>query len=64
MAKRRAPGTGPTMLQRSRAVSPVTKAEYHMGEGRVDREFFGLSLDDERAITDKVTAVLDKALEA
>ena len=55
---------GPTMLQRSRAIPPSEKASYALGEGRVDRDFFGLSPSDEDAIYERVALVLDAQLES
>lgn len=49
---------GPTMLQRSRAVSPLAKAEY-VTEGTVPRDFFGLTAADEAAIGDRIERGLD-----
>jgi hypothetical protein len=61
---RRARGTGPTMIQRSRSVSPAEKAAFHQIEGagrsHVLREFFGLTPDDESAIVDRVAKALDQ----
>lgn len=59
--KRAARGTGPTMIQRSREVSPEAKAAFNT-EGRVPREFFALSDADEVAIDAVVEAYFDKAL--
>jgi hypothetical protein len=39
-----------TIFQRSRAMSAVEKASFHMETGRVLRKFFGLSEADEQAI--------------
>lgn len=52
MAKRR---KGPTLIQRSRAISPQDKAVFHVvagaGKARVRRDFFDLGPGDEDAIT-------------
>lgn len=65
-SKRRARGTGPTMIQRSRSVSPTEKAAFHQIEGagkrHVKREFFGLTTADEQAIVDRVEQALDEAI--
>ncbi len=53
-----------TFIQKSRAVSPKQKAEYHeeLGAGRshVKREFFSLNAQDEAAIVDRVDDALDR----
>lgn len=50
MARRR----GPTLIQRSRSVSPQQKAIYHTvtgaGRSRVIRDFFNLGPGDDEAI--------------
>lgn len=50
MARRK----GPTLIQRSRAVSPQQKAIYHTvtgaGRSRVIRDFFSLGPGDDEAI--------------
>ena len=50
MAKRK----GPTLVQRSRAVSPEQKAVYHAvsgaGKARVKRDFFDLGPGDDEAV--------------
>lgn len=51
---------GPTMIQRSRSVSPLQKAEF-VTEGRVSRDFFGLTAADEAAIGDRIEQALDQA---
>lgn len=52
MAKRRR--RGPTLIQRSRAISPQQKAIYHAvagaGKARTIRDFFDLGPDDPEAI--------------
>jgi len=58
MAKRKG---GQTMIQRSRAIPPSDKAGFAM-EGRVKREFFGLTEADEEAIVQRIEAGLDEAL--
>lgn len=51
MARKR----GPTLIQRSRGVSPQQKAVYHAevgaGKSRVIRDFFNLGPGDAEAIT-------------
>jgi len=49
------------MIQRSRAIPPSDKAGFAM-EGRVKREFFGLTEADEEAIVQRIEAGLDEAL--
>ncbi len=57
-------GSGPTLLQQSRRVSPAEKAAFHNidGAGRrhVRREFFGLNASDEEAIVDRLDQALAK----
>lgn len=64
--KRRARGTGPTLIQRSRSVSPAEKAAFHQitgaGKRHTRREFFGLTPDDEAAIVDRVRNALEQEL--
>lgn len=60
--------TGPSLMQRSRTVSPALKASYHeyAGAGRkqVLRPFFGLTDEDAKEIEGKVNEALDRALKA
>lgn len=64
--RRRKPGTGPTLIQRSREVSPAEKASFHNIEGAgkrgVLREFFGIAPSDEGAIVDRIGVYLEKML--
>jgi len=54
-------GSRPTLIQQSRAIPPSEKAGFAM-EGRVRREFFALSKDDEDAIVQRIEAALDDAV--
>lgn len=56
------PGRGGTLIQRSRQTGANLKARMHNGDGRVQREFFGLNDEDERAITEAVGKFLDRSL--
>lgn len=66
MAKR--PRTGPTFIQRSRAVSPERKAIFHdvtgAGRSRVLRPFFRLTSRDEDWIMRELEQRLDRRLSA
>ncbi len=59
-------GTGPSMIARSRAVSPAEKAAFHQEEGagrsRTLRQFFGLTTSDETAIVDLVERDIERRL--
>lgn len=63
MAKRR---KGPTLIQRSRAVSPEQKAIYHAvagaGKRRVIRDFFDMHPQDEGDIVRLLGSRLDERL--
>ena len=63
MAKRR---KGPTLIQRSRAVSPEQKAIYHVvagaGKARVIRDFFDMNPQDEGEIVRLLGSRIDERL--
>ena len=59
---------GPTMIQRSRRVSPELKARVHTttgaGRSRVVRDFLGLDAEDERAILAALQTKVDVRIRA
>lgn len=63
MARRR---KGPTLIQRSRAVSPEQKAVYHVvagaGKKRVIRDFFDMNPQDEAEIVRLLGSRIDERL--
>jgi hypothetical protein len=64
MAKRR---RRQTLIQRSRAVSPQTKATYHTATGagasKTKRQFFDVGREDADAITALLSTRLDRNLQ-
>ena len=59
---------GPTLIQRSRRVSPTEKALYHnelgAGRSRVIREFLGLSPEDETVIRTRLETLVKQRIGA
>jgi hypothetical protein len=55
-----------TLIQSSRGIGAEQKAIYHnitgAGRGHVIREFFGLSADDERELTETIERAIDERL--
>lgn len=56
------PARGGTLLSRSRQTGAMAKAGFAMGGGRVLREFFALSPEDEAAIEAAVERHLDRVV--
>lgn len=54
------PGHGGTLIQRSRETGANLKARMANGDGRVRREFFGLSDQDIEVATEAVARALDR----